>query len=64
MNITSAKYLKQPPAKDTNTHVILILNNKNNAEDLIYVPMNTANRHYKAIVEWAEIDGNSIEAAD
>jgi len=64
MNITSAKYLNQPPAKDINTHVILILNNKSNAEDLIYVPMNTANRYYQAILLWAEIDGNSIEAAD
>ena len=64
MNITSAKYLKQPPAKDTNTHIILILDNKDDAGDLIYVPMNTANRHYQAILLWAAIDGNSIEAAD
>ena len=29
-----------------------------------YVPINTANRHYQAILEWVKIDGNSIEAAD
>ena len=29
-----------------------------------HVPINTANTHYQAIVEWAKIDGNSITAAD
>ena len=28
------------------------------------IPMNSANRHYAAIVEWAKIDGNTIEDAD
>jgi len=28
------------------------------------VPHDTANRHYTAILEWAKIDGNTIEDAD
>ena len=30
----------------------------------IAVPLDTGNRHYKAILVWAAIDGNSIEDAD
>ena len=29
-----------------------------------HVPIDTANRHYQAIVEWAKIDGNNIADAD
>ena len=29
-----------------------------------FVPLNPDNRHYAAILVWAAIDGNSIEAAD
>ena len=28
------------------------------------VPLDPANRHYAAILEWAEEDGNTIEEAD
>ena len=28
------------------------------------VPLDTANRHYQAILEWAKIDGNTIAEAD
>ena len=28
------------------------------------VPLDTANRHYQAILEWAKIDGNTIDEAD
>jgi len=28
------------------------------------VPLDPANRHYQAILEWAKIDGNTIEDAD
>ena len=28
------------------------------------VPLVVGNRHYDAILEWAKIDGNTIEAAD
>tara|TARA_R110002049_G_scaffold259555_2_gene435399 strand:+ start:290 stop:460 length:171 start_codon:yes stop_codon:yes gene_type:complete len=30
----------------------------------ISVPLDPANRHYAAILEWAKIDGNKIEEAD
>ena len=29
-----------------------------------HIPLDTANRHYQAILEWAKIDGNTIEEAD
>lgn len=29
-----------------------------------HVPIDTTNRHYQAIVEWAKIDGNNIADAD
>jgi hypothetical protein len=32
--------------------------------DVMSVPLDPANRHYAAILEWAKIDGNSIEDAD
>ena len=28
------------------------------------IPMDPANRHYAAILEWAEEDGNTIQEAD
>jgi len=31
---------------------------------VIFVPISTDNRHYQAILKWAEIDGNTIEEAD
>ena len=30
----------------------------------LYVPLDPANRHYAAIIEWAEEDSNEIVAAD
>ena len=30
----------------------------------IFVPLDPANRHYVAILEWAEEDGNEIQAAE
>jgi len=30
----------------------------------MFVPLNSANRHYQAILEWAKIDGNTIAEAD
>ena len=29
-----------------------------------FVPLDPDNRHYQAILEWAKIDGNTIEEAD
>jgi len=57
MNITSAQYLQ----------------NDNNENDTVLatidgvqmsVPLDPANRHYAAILKWAEEDGNTIEEAD
>ena len=30
----------------------------------MFVPLDPANRHYAAILEWAKIDGNTIAEAD
>ena len=30
----------------------------------MFVPLDPANTHYAAILEWAKIDGNTIEEAD
>lgn len=30
----------------------------------MFVPLDPANRHYAAILEWAKKDGNEIQAAD
>ena len=30
----------------------------------MFVPLDLANTHYAAILEWAKIDGNTIEEAD
>ena len=32
--------------------------------ETLFVPLDSANRHYQAILEWAKIDGNTIEDAD
>ena len=32
--------------------------------DTWFVPLNTGNSHYTAILEWAEEDGNEIQAAE
>ncbi len=31
---------------------------------IICAPLDPANRHYQAILEWAEEDGNEIQAAE
>ena len=36
---------------------------KINSQELI-VPLDPANTHYQAILEWAKIDGNTIADAD
>ena len=52
------RYLEQNP-DNNNTSVKLV------ADGITYsVPIDTANRHYQAILEWAKIDGNTIAEAD
>jgi len=53
MKITKAKYSEE------NKCVLATIDNIKWA-----VPIDSANRHYQAIQEWAKIDGNTIEDAD
>ena len=59
MNITSATYVRN--IEDTgNTDTLRAI-----IDDVeVHVPLDTANRHYAAILGWAKIDGNTIEDAD
>lgn len=54
IEITSAQYVDS-----TNTVVKTTVDNTE-----IFVPLDPANRHYAAILEWAEEDGNTIQDAD
>ena len=56
MTITNAKYNSQ---HNENCSVTATIDG-----DVLSVPLDTANRHYQAIQEWAEIDGNTIADAD
>jgi len=56
MEITAAKYYKD---NGINVSVNATIDGKD-----MSVPMDTGNRHYQAILEWAEEDGNEIQAAE
>jgi len=63
MNIESAKYFKSPnPNKDgkpiENHGIKVMIDGVNNG-----VPIDPANRHYQAILEWVA-EGNTIQEAD
>ena len=58
MNITSAQY-ETDEIKEGNTGIIAVIDGVT-----MGVPIDTANRHYKAILEWAEEDGNAIQEAE
>jgi len=58
MNITKAKYAKHP-AMEGNVSVIATIDGEE-----LSIPLDPANRHYAAILEWAEEDGNTIQEAD
>ena len=58
MNITSAKY-KVDLDGTTKTSIKTTIDGK-----VYVVPLDSANRHYIAILEWAKIDGNTIADAD
>lgn len=58
MNITSAQY-KVDLDGVTKTVIKATIDGK------VYdVPLEPANRHYAAILEWAKEDGNEIQAAE
>ena len=59
MNITSAKYYKNPVSdSDVNSGIRAVIDGIT-----MFVPITTDNRHYQAILEWVA-DGNTIEDAD
>jgi len=59
MNITSAKYYKNPVSgSNVNSGIRAVID-----DITMFVPITTDNRHYQAILEWVE-DGNTIEDAD
>ena len=60
MKIQSAQYQLDPTDSAENAGIILLLHGDNTK---YYVPINTENRHYKAILEWVA-EGNTIEDAD
>lgn len=57
MNIQSAQYLN---GLDNNTSSIRATIDGQE----MFVPLDPANRHYAAILAWAEEDGNEIQAAE
>ena len=61
MNITSAKYVTKFVFDDSTPENVSIRTIIDGVH--IGVPLDPANRHYQAILEWVE-DGNTIEDAD
>jgi len=63
MNIESAKYLSRVIDFDKNTKensmIEAVIDGKT-----MFIPFDPANRHYAAILEWAEEEGNTIQEAD
>jgi len=61
MNITSAQYVTKPVFDDStpkNVSIRAIIDGVH-----IGVPLDPANRHYQAILEWVA-EGNTIQEAD
>ena len=58
MNIESAKY-QTDEIKEGNAGIIAVIDGVT-----MGVPIDPANRHYQAILEWAKEDGNTIQEAD
>ena len=58
MNIISAQYYRSV-YDDSNDGINATIDGQQ-----VSVPLDSNNRHYQAILEWAEEDGNTIEEAD
>ena len=58
MTIENAKYMK-----NLMTDKVTAINCMWDGQ-YMSIPISTNNRHYQAILEWAKIDGNTIEDAD
>lgn len=70
MNITSAQYLKEQEIQQVNGENTYVSVGDNVAvtavidgQTLDYIPLDPANRHYAAILDWVA-DGNTIQEAD
>ena len=59
MNITSAKYYKEIPGGTKSIGVLATIDS-----EALVVPLDPANYHYAALLEWVKEDGNTIEEAD
>jgi len=61
MNITSAQYItmRLPNGTTKNSSIKATID-----DEEMFVPISESNRHYAAILEWAEEDDNEIQAAD
>jgi len=57
MLITSAQYKND--LEGTQDSIIAVINGKT-----VHVPLDPANRHYIAILEWKKEAGNEIQAAE
>jgi len=57
MNIELVKYITGDDGKNCQVRATI-------DGQVMFVPMSEDNRHYAAILEWAEEDGNTIEEAD
>jgi hypothetical protein len=55
-NITSVQYMTDIDGSNSSIKATI------DGQEM-YVPIDSANRHYQAILEWVE-DGNTIEEAD
>lgn len=56
MTITSATYMSDPQGNHLSIHAVIDGEN-------MFVPMDEANRHYQAILEWVA-EGNTIQEAE
>ena len=62
MDIKSAKYVKSDITNE-NGSILVTLNNDGDRPPRS-VPLVVGNRHYDAVMKWAQIEGNTIEASD
>tara|TARA_B100000700_G_C14782043_1_gene731831 strand:+ start:631 stop:819 length:189 start_codon:yes stop_codon:yes gene_type:complete len=62
MDIKSAKYVRSDVTNE-NGSILVTLNNDGDRPPRS-VPLVVGNRHYDAVMKWAQIEGNTIETAD
>lgn len=58
MNVTSAQYQDHPISGEAEHNIVAIIDG-----ETLTVPLDPANRHYAAILEWVA-EGNTIQDAD